>query len=606
MRVSYFFKENNFDEEDSAYTNYIQFTSPLLLNGNPTNQLHAVSKQYVDSIFSYNMDASRIISGVISRELLPPFNGDISNPDEPDVFVLKSTGLPAGIFTKVITDRKGIIVGTGNLELSDVPQLNWSKLSSDKPNTLGGYGIIDGVSLLGGNLPNNLEYLGPETHNLNPVTKYALPWMLSTVMLTNEAVGNIVERPNAMPLDGFLRCNGGQVAKEDYAGLYEVIGDLYSAPDYSLGAGKPWINQSGINNVGTKPGTWTTNLNTLVEDAAYHCTIVTKNRVYVMGGITTGNLSSDLVQSAPLLPDGSIGIWVREINRLPLKLHLGSVSVLNNKVYIVGGRDTPSLIYNTVLSSDILPDGSLGVWKTEINQLPETVYGADSVVVGNKLYLFGGSGSGGDYLTKIYSSEIQPDGSLGVWGIENKTLSIGAFTLKVFASEKRVYVLSGISAPATPILGVYSCPIMEDGSLGAWVLETSPLPQGLYYSQAMMANNKLYLIGGFSGTSSYRSGYSVPILEDGSLGTWGFAEEWIPGFIYSGGIVVSKDKVHVIGGVSSGNFSKQTHSSTFLGGKNDYSTYYDGSLKVVEDPDKFFIPDLSGLETDNKRYYIKY
>ena len=59
-----------------------------------------------------------------------------------EVLDLKS-GFPNGTFTKVQTDSYGRVVSGGTLSASDIPNLSWNKITTDKPTTISGYGIED-------------------------------------------------------------------------------------------------------------------------------------------------------------------------------------------------------------------------------------------------------------------------------------------------------------------------------------------------------------------------------------------------------------------------------------------------------------------------------
>ena len=52
----------------------------------------------------------------------------------------------AGTYTKVTVDAYGRVTGHSSLAAGDIPNLPWSKITSGKPTTLGGYGITDGVN----------------------------------------------------------------------------------------------------------------------------------------------------------------------------------------------------------------------------------------------------------------------------------------------------------------------------------------------------------------------------------------------------------------------------------------------------------------------------
>ncbi|AFY01394.1 cell wall surface anchor family protein [Bdellovibrio bacteriovorus str. Tiberius] len=65
------------------------------------------------------------------------------------VVTLKNTGT-AGTYTKITTDAQGRVTSGTTLAASDVPSLDWSKITTGKPTTLTGYGITDSIQNAGG------------------------------------------------------------------------------------------------------------------------------------------------------------------------------------------------------------------------------------------------------------------------------------------------------------------------------------------------------------------------------------------------------------------------------------------------------------------------
>lgn len=57
------------------------------------------------------------------------------------------SGVVAGTYTKVMVDAYGRVTSGTNLSATDIPNLNWSKITTGKPTTLAGYGITDAVTL---------------------------------------------------------------------------------------------------------------------------------------------------------------------------------------------------------------------------------------------------------------------------------------------------------------------------------------------------------------------------------------------------------------------------------------------------------------------------
>ena len=56
---------------------------------------------------------------------------------------LASSGVTAGTYPKVTVNAKGLVTGGASLVASDIPSLDWSKITTGKPTTITGYGITD-------------------------------------------------------------------------------------------------------------------------------------------------------------------------------------------------------------------------------------------------------------------------------------------------------------------------------------------------------------------------------------------------------------------------------------------------------------------------------
>lgn len=60
---------------------------------------------------------------------------------------LGTSGVVAGTYTKVMVDAYGRVTSGTSLSATDIPNLDWSKITTGKPTTLAGYGITDAVTL---------------------------------------------------------------------------------------------------------------------------------------------------------------------------------------------------------------------------------------------------------------------------------------------------------------------------------------------------------------------------------------------------------------------------------------------------------------------------
>ena len=85
--------------------------------------------------------------------------------------VLSNTGVAAGTYTKVQVDAKGRVVAAQNLVAADIPELDWAKITSGKPTTLEGYGIVDGVNKAGDTMTGHLVLHANPVEDMHAATK---------------------------------------------------------------------------------------------------------------------------------------------------------------------------------------------------------------------------------------------------------------------------------------------------------------------------------------------------------------------------------------------------------------------------------------------------
>lgn len=99
-------------------------------------------------------------------------NVDFDGSVDADIeIVLSDTGVVAGTYSKVVVDSKGRVTGSSTLSAEDIPELDWEKITSGKPNTLAGYGITDAVNKAGDVMTGPLTLSGAPSQDLHAVTK---------------------------------------------------------------------------------------------------------------------------------------------------------------------------------------------------------------------------------------------------------------------------------------------------------------------------------------------------------------------------------------------------------------------------------------------------
>ena len=560
----------------------------LTLAGNPTQALEAAPKQYVDTKFNA-LSATNIKSGSLAAARIPVFTGDATVTAGTTVFTLSATGITAGAYTKTTVNTKGRITGGGQLVAADIPVLDWSKITTGKPTTAAGYGITDGLLYTGGTAVGTININNNPTAVKHAANKRYVDSKAAGVG-PGYNIGDVITRPNTVTPSRFLRCNGGELSKTTYAALYAVVGDQYNFTT-TPGSGKPWQQQYWINQEQTDDIVGWTAGTALPGALGLSQAIVTKNRVYLLGGYT-GAAYTSVVYTAQINTDGTLGAWSTG-TALPINLAYSQVITTKNRVYLLGGRNDTAYVATTY-TAPINTDGTLGAWVAG-SAIPGALGQSQAVVTKNRVYLLGGVSS-----AVVYTAPVNTDGTLGTW--TTGTSLPGAFGFsQAIVTKNRVYLAGGNNGTSY-LATVYTAPINTDGTLGAWTTGTA-LPAVLAYSQVIVTKNRAYLLGGRNASVYLNTVYTAPINIDGTLGAWSVGKS-LPGVLGLSQAIVTKNRVYLLGGYNTA-YTSVTYSAPIKDGLNDYSSYYDGTYFATT-TGTFRIPDLSALEKDHGYYYIVY
>jgi phage-related tail fiber protein len=164
-------------------------------------------------------------------------SGDITGSGTTAITATLANVVTAGTGTKITYNAKGLVTGSTTLSSGDIPNIDWSKITTGTPTTLSGYGITNGV-INSGNSPQ----LGAGTLALRPVATASAGYYYAT----------------------------------DINSLYYSDGLVWSlvqsaiSGDISIPAG---TNVSTLSNTGVTPGTY----NSLTVDSKGRITNATNN-----------------------------------------------------------------------------------------------------------------------------------------------------------------------------------------------------------------------------------------------------------------------------------------------------------------------------------------
>ena len=199
---------------------------------------------------------------------------------------------------------------------------------------------------------------------------------------------------------------------------------------------------------------------------------------------------------------GTPAYWFVSSNTLPVALSYSSIVIANNRLYLMGGRDTSGNSVNTVRVADVLATGDIGPWSTTgMQNLPDARHGHSVLFYNDVLYLIGGNSSG-TLRNTVYYSKVNSNGTMNSW-VQTSTFATarasGGGTMATIWGGY-VYLAGGCSGLtsgycSTIASDVQLASINADGSLAEWNGILNLSNQRIGYSLVAWQNG-LYRFGG--------------------------------------------------------------------------------------------------------------
>lgn len=251
---------------------------------------------------------------------------------------------------------------------------------------------------------------------------------------------------------------------------------------------------------------------TLVTARNNHTSVVLGSQLYVLGGVGVAGASNS-VEQATIQPDGSLGAFSTVPGATLTTASSGHTStVIGNYLYLVGGSNNSGP--NGIARSQIDADGLLGSFATVPVALVTARYGHTSAVIGNYLYLIGGF-AGIARSKTVERAMINADGSLGPFATVPATLVAARYGATSAVIGNYLYVLGGNGGGST----VERAMIDATGSLGSFATVSGvTLVTSRFYHASAVIQNYLYIISGDADGALTNSVERAPINADGSLG----------------------------------------------------------------------------------------
>ena len=317
---------------------------------------------------------------------------------------------------------------------------------------------------------------------------------------------------------------------------------------------------------------WKTSASALLAARALHGIVAFNKRLLVIGGQTSGSVSSVLIESAIVDEGGNLDAF-KVTAALPAALNAGrsrfglAQNAQHGKdlLYLVGGANAAnSSAFADVAIGQVNTDGSV-LWRTG-PLLPSGLSSVQAAIVNGWLYAVGGdnlaasgaqahlveqditytavaSGTGGNSITITYLNPGIPSQSLSVTVVSN------AITVHLATDGG-----SALTSTATQIQAAVAASIPASALVTAVVTGTG--------SNVETAVAATHLAGGVTGTNLVSNVLAAKIQSDGTLGPWVAATPCPAGGTEGGKLtghlaMGSKNFLYVAGGIPKGGSASQ-------------------------------------------------
>jgi len=207
----------------------------------------------------------------------------------------------------------------------------------------------------------------------------------------------------------------------------------------------------------------------------------------------------------------------------------------------------------TLLSTQLVWSKPLAVainqWSTTA-ALPEGVVSRNLVTYADFVYLVGGKNSSENPMSTIYGARMNASGGLDAWSVAGQ-LPMPLYLHAAVVANDALFVIGGWDGKATRA-EVWRAPLTSDGKVGTWsAMPNYPLPLDLY--DAVVLNGSIYVVGGWNGTQAQQAVYMAK-LEGSGLGAWQLAGN-LPQPLYRLAVTADSKQLYVTGGYAPGETS---------------------------------------------------
>ncbi len=267
---------------------------------------------------------------------------------------------------------------------------------------------------------------------------------------------------------------------------------------------------------------------------------VSNSFAYVIGGCIAGNAPTCTTRTSSIQAfqvynndSGAPANYVSSANLFATDRFGNSATILNGYVYVAGGCIGILACNNSTNLVDFAPlnaDGTIGSWSTTTALPADRVFG-QLEQAGGSLYYIGGADDTEVAQSTVYYATPNSDGTISSWSTASGALGDTSGAAAVARSEfgatvwnNRIYVVGGFDGSSASTSTVFVSPQLNSGgniAADSWSSLTAINVARNGVTAVAYANN-LYILGGHNGTSFMSDVQYTQINSDGTLDSWNY------------------------------------------------------------------------------------
>ena len=255
-----------------------------------------------------------------------------------------------------------------------------------------------------------------------------------------------------------------------------------------------------------------------LKERAGHAALLAGHHAYVIGGEADTS-----VQEATVAADGRLGDFLAQPPALRVERRDHGFAIGRDHAYVVGGRAAADLA--TVEAAPLARGAGLGAFAAA-GALTAARAGAAYVASGSRLCALGGASASG-VLATVECAAAADDGSLGRFEVVASRLVTGRAGAAVAVIGRWLYIIGGDDG-RDALRTIERAEIGADGSLGPFAAVATQLNIRRAGGRALILDQKLYVIGGWNGSSLEDSFEVATIASGDALSAFAVIDQAVP------------------------------------------------------------------------------